>query len=55
VLEALQPLRYTAMRYPGGNFASGLPLDGRSRPPRSAPGGARAGLAKPGTQPVRNG
>jgi len=23
VLEALQPLRYTAMRYPGGNFASG--------------------------------
>lgn len=23
VLEALQPMRYTAMRYPGGNFASG--------------------------------
>ena len=23
VLEAMKPMRYTAMRYPGGNFASG--------------------------------
>ena len=47
VLGLIRELGVTVVRYPGGNFVSGLPLGGWHRASGAAPGAPRSGLAHP--------
>ena len=54
VIEALERMKCPNLRFPGGNFAVRLPLDGRNRAVRRASGPARPGLEFDCLQPVRH-
>jgi len=52
--EASRKLGVTLLRWPGGNFSSKLPLDGRHWPTRSACPAPADGMGHGGGQPLRN-